>query len=241
MSTLLFYGNPVPLNSARHRDLKIAPARDGYSFATKTNSIPLMGVEFREAAKEYPVVFAKAGEAFLSVALVGLRNDENLLVDGEGKWDARYVPAFARRYPFVLAQDGAEGNLTVCIDETFSGFNREQGEALFDDAGEQSPRLKEIVAFLNDFHGQALRTERLIKRLQELELLMELTAKVRLPAGQELTLAGLHVVDEAKLAKLDDAVALEMFRSGELGLIYSHLASLSNLQSLVERLGKRSA
>jgi len=239
MSTLLFYGNPVPLNSTRHRDLKIAPAKDGYSFATKTNSIPLMGVEFMEAAKEYPVVFAKAGEAFVPVALVGLRNEENLFVDAEGKWDARYVPAFARRYPFVLAQGGPEDKLTVCIDESFSGFNAEEGQPLFDESGEQSPRLKEIVAFLNDFHGQALRTERFVKRLQEQDLLVELTANVRMADGQNLTLAGLYAIDEAKLLKLDDAVALDMFRVGEMALAYSHLVSLSNVQRLVERLGKR--
>ncbi len=241
MSTLLFYGNPVPLNSERHRNLKIAPSKDGFSFATKTNSVPLMGVEFMEAAKEYPVVFASTGGSFVPVALVGLRNEENLFVDAEGKWDARYVPAFARRYPFVLAQGGPEGSLTVCIDETFPGFNADTGEALFEINGEQSARLKEIVAFLNDFHGQAQRTEQFVQRLQQQGLLVELTARARMSDGREMTMAGLFAIDEAKLLQLDDAVALEMFRSGEMALAYSHLVSLSNVQRLVDRLAKLAA
>lgn len=236
MSSMLFYGNPVPLNSVTHRQLKIAPAKDGMAFAAKTNSLPVVAVEFMEAAKEYPLVFAKAGDSFVPVALVGLRNEQNLMLNADGKWDARYIPAFARRYPFVLARNGAEGPLTVCVDETYPGLSETEGDALFDESGEQTPRLKEIITFLDNYHAQAMNTERFVQRLVSLDLLVELTAQINAADGKKMALAGLYVINEAKLLKVDDAVALEMFRSGELALAYSHLVSLSNLQGLVARL-----
>lgn len=239
MTILYFYEKVVPLNSELHRELKISPSREGYGFAGRTNVIPLMAVEFIEAAREYPIVFSKSGENFLPVVLVGLRNAENLLVNAEGKWDARYVPAFARRYPFVFDERAPNGALTVCIDESYSGFDDIEGEPLFDEKGGQSARLTEIVSFLNDFHAEALQTSRFTKRLAELDLLVEAAANVNLADNQHLTLAGIYAIDEAKLLKLEDAIVLEMFRSGELALVYSHLASLPNVQRLTEHLAGR--
>lgn len=239
MPTMLFYGNPVPLNNARHRNFRIGPAPDGFRFAGQTHSIPLMAVEFMEAAKEYPIVFAKAGETYLPVALVGLREKENLFIDANGRWEARYVPAFVRRYPFVLARGEPQGGMTVCIDEAFPGFSNETGDPLFDEQGAESQKLKDIIAFLNDFHAQGLRTDAFVKRLREHDLLTENSARVQLPDGQQFALAGLYAIDEQKLLKLDDATALEMFRSGEMALAYSHLISLSNIPRLADRLGRR--
>jgi hypothetical protein len=43
-------------------------------------------------------------------------------------------------------------------------------------------------------------------------------------------------VDEKKLLALDDAVALEFFKSGELAWIYCHLISLGCLSTMVDRI-----
>jgi hypothetical protein len=40
---------------------------------------------------------------------------------------------------------------------------------------------------------------------------------------------------------LPDAVALSLFRTGELHLVSMHLASLSNMQGLVDRMAQRPA
>ena len=104
MANLLFYEKPVPLNKNAHSGKKIRQAAHIFAFAGKTNSVVLAGVEFSEAAKEYPIVFAQSDETVVPVAMLGLRNEENLYVDEKGDWDAGYIPAFVRRYPFVLAE-----------------------------------------------------------------------------------------------------------------------------------------
>lgn len=137
MASLLLYEKPVVLNRDQHRSVKIG-AVSNYQFAARTNSIILTGTEFVEACKEYPVVFAQSGDRLVSVALLGVRENENLFVDADGKWDARYIPAFVRRYPFVLAETGT-AELLVCVDESSAAFNSANGEALFDTEGKNTP------------------------------------------------------------------------------------------------------
>ena len=237
MANLLFYERPVALNRLKHKDVRIKQAGTNFSFAKKTNSVILAGIEFTEAAKEYPIVFAKAGEIVVPVALVGLRNEENLFVDDKGNWDAHYVPAFVRRYPFVLADSGDAGQRMVCIDEAYPGFNSSEGELLFED-GEPTTLLKQAMDFMEEYQKQYVRTERFVKRLQENDLLIEANARVDMVDGKKFSMTGLLAVDEKKLLQLSDEKALEFFRSGELAWLYCHLMSFGTMARLVDRAHK---
>ena len=237
MANLLFYEKPVALNKVDHKDLRIVPNSGDFSFAAKTNSVILAGVEFTEAAKEYPIVFAQAGEFVVPVALLGLRNEENLYVEDDGTWDARYVPAFVRRYPFVLAETGEQGQRVVCIDEDFDGFSKDTGEPLFD-GEEATPILQQALDFLDEYQKQYLRTEAFVKRLQANDLLISLNAKIDMVDGNQFALTGLLAVDEKKLLQLADDKAMELFRSGELAWIYCHLMSLGSMSQMVKRISE---
>ena len=237
MASLLFYEKPVALNKVAHKDMKIAPLGGDYSFAAKTNSVILAGIEFAEAAKEYPIVFTKtANDKYIPVALLGLRNEENLFVGEEGKWDSRYIPAFVRRYPFVLADAGNDADLTVCVDEAYAGLNTEDGQGLFAEDGEYTPLLQQAVDFLGEYQRQYKRTEMFLDKLGEMGLFTELTAKVNMVDGRQFALGGLQIVDERKLLGLDDSEAAKLFKTGELAWVYAHLISLSNMGRLVDRL-----
>ncbi|MEX0940925.1 MAG: SapC family protein [Pseudomonadales bacterium] len=238
MANLLFYDKPAALNKVAHKDFKIKPVEGDFGFARNTNSVILAGVEFTEAAKEYPIVFAKAGDNIVPVALLGLRNEENLFVDDQGKWDARYIPAFVRRYPFVLAETAEQGQRMVCIDESYPGFNKNEGEPLFEN-DEPTRLLKQAIEFLEEYQRQYLRTERFVKRLQDNDLLMSLNARIDMVDGKQFSLSGLLAVDEKKLLALPDDKALELFRSGELAWLYCHLTSLGTLARMVDRVADR--
>lgn len=237
MADLIFYKQVVSLDSRIHKDLRVKP-QGGYGYAAGTNSVPLVGVEFADTAREYPIAFVKtADQAFLPVALLGLRENENLFVPDDGKWDARYIPAFVRRYPFVPA-DAGQGEVVICIDEAASCFSREEGEPLF--AGDKpSAFLQGMLDMMREYQAHAQRTTEFTKRLLDCDLLVESNAQAQLPDGSSFRLAGLYVVDEKRLQALDQAKVLELFRHGELGLVYAHLMSLANLQRLVEKLGAR--
>lgn len=235
MAGAAFYEKPVLLNRDLHRLKKIKPS-DNFVFASKANSLYLAGVEFTQACKEYPIVFTKiADEKVAPIAMLGLRENENLFVGTNGQWTASYIPAFVRRYPFVLAELQGQ-QMGVCIDEGYAGFNDLDGDTLFDGQGNPSDFLQNALDFLNRYQVEYLRTDRFCQRLKDLGLLMEMNAKADLFDGSSFTVNGLMVVDERKLLQLQDKDVLGIFRLGEISWIYAHLVSLTNMNSLVDRM-----
>jgi hypothetical protein len=237
MSEMMFYERVVALNDKTHANLRVRPAAS-FAYAAKINSVPLLVGEFFECAREYPIVFARREAGVAPAALLGLREGENLYIGSDGKWDARYVPAFVRRYPFVPGK-GAQGELLVCIDEASHCFDTKEGDALFVD-GKPSAQLDHAIKFLNEFHQAAASTELVGRRLNELGLLRQADSVAQLKDGSQFRLAGLNVVDETKLRALDRDTVQELFANGTLAVIYAHLLSLGNLGGLVDRLSRRS-
>ncbi len=240
MTTLLIYQNAVTLDRERHRHLKLK-GHDTARFAAAVHAVPLVAVEFAEVAREYPIVFArgatvddKPGE-LLCYALTGLNEGENLYLDAAGQWMAQYVPAFIRRYPFVFAQTGVD-QLSVCIDESYPGFDDSAGEPLFDEAGEPAAVLKNALELLTDYQRQVQLTGAFLKKLDAADLLMQSELRADFADGRNALVQGLLVVDETKLKQLSAATLQEWLASGELGLLYAHLLSLGNVKQLVQRM-----
>lgn len=239
MPDTTYYDKPALLNRDKHRKLRIRPT-PGYAFARSTNSLYLAGVEFNEACKEYPIVFTRQRNGKIApAAVLGLRNSENLYLDTGDRWSATYIPAFVRRYPFVLADVPGSEQMAVCIDEGFSGLNETEGEALFDDKGADTPFLQNALDFLKRYQVEYLRTEAFCQKLHDLGVLTEMSAKADLVDGRTFTVGGLMVVDEKKLQALPDDKVMAMFRAGELHLVSMHLVSLTNLKRLVDRTAQR--
>jgi hypothetical protein len=240
MTTLLIYQDAAALDREQHRHLKLK-STDNARFAAAAHAVPLVAVEFAEATREYPIVFARGADEngapgeLLCYALTGTREGENLYLDAAGRWAADYIPAFIRRYPFVFAQTGGD-QLTVCIDETFPGFDESEGEPLFDATGEPAPLLKNALELLTDYQQQVQRTGDFLKKLDAAGILMEAQLEANLPDGRHALVQGMLVVDEAKLKQLPPTTMQKWFISGELGLIYAHLLSLGNLKRLVQRM-----
>ncbi|MEI8032178.1 MAG: SapC family protein [Chlorobiaceae bacterium] len=233
-----FYRNPVPLNSEAHATLTLSPNPEGYSFASKAWTILLAAPEFYDAVRQFPVIFTVSpDERIFPVALMGLEEDENLFIDDKGNWLGQYIPAYIRRYPFITT-DGSEGQMTVCIDEEFEGFNLEGGIPLFEE-GEPTEKTKEIQAFLQDYNLIMDQTAQFGALLKEKELLRQIDAQANLRDGRTYALKGMLVVDEEKLAKLSDTDVLTLFRNGAMPMIHAHLLSLRNLNTLIDLKTKR--
>lgn len=235
MSTFGFYRNLVPLNPAQHKNLTLKSSATGFKFAQQAVSVPLAGVEFADAALEFPIVFIPAAdEGMVPVAVLGLKPDANLFVDAQGAWRAHYVPAFLRRYPFIPAQDTPQSEPTVWMDEAYDGLNAPDGELLIDAEGNKTPRLDDILGFLLNCQSEYARTRAWAKVLSTLNLLKPLTATVANASGEQFHLSGFQVVDEEKLGAIDDKEVMRLLRSGAMAWIYAHLLSIRNLRKLAE-------
>ena len=240
MSDTVYYEKPVLLDREKHRQRRVLPSTS-FGFARKANSVYLAGVEFSEACKEYAIVFTRGSNGkIVPVVMLGLRARENLFIDDQDQWVGRYLPAFVRRYPFVLAELPGQ-SLGVCIDEAYAGLNDQEGEPLFDEAGKDTPFLRNALDFLTQYQREYLRTEAFCQKLEQAGLLTEMNARADLVDGRTFTVGSLLVVDEKKLMALPDATALSLFRSGELHLVSMHLLSLSNMQRLVDRVAQAAA
>ena len=234
----LFYKRVVPLNRERHGDLYIETV-DGYAFAAETNSIFISAVEFSLAMAEYPIVFASNGQdGVYPVALLGLKNRQNLYLNEQGKWDAGYIPAYARRYPFILAMpEPSSDKFTVCIDEAYPGFNTaKEGQPLFNDKGEHTAMLTQAVNFLKDYQEHVHLTNGFCKNLLDLQLLEPMQANVKMQSGEDLSIGGFQCVKREKLQQLNPGQLADLVKSGQMELIYAHLLSLNNVAKLINRL-----
>lgn len=234
---LLIYSDPIVLSAETHRDLSVRTSAN-FSFARQINSVPVVLAEFERLAPEAPIVFAGEGDAAMPAVLLGFEDAQNLFVDENGNWNGSYVPAFLRRYPFVLASNGqGEGDMVLCIDRAFEGLNEQgKGERLFDSEGNRTRFLDATLQFAVDYHSQHELTRRAVARLADLNLFEPATATANLPDGRALMMSGFQKISESKLAGLEDEVLLALFRDGILALIYRHLVSLGQVQGLLRRL-----
>lgn len=237
MSDLLFYKEPVALSNETHRDLKLSDNLD-FAFAADTNSVPLLGIEFYEAAKEYPILFVKVGEAVIPCILNGLKDKQNLFVSAYFKWDARYIPSYVRRYPFVVTEPSEDGRQGVFIDLACKRFKKKGGVSLFDEQGQETTFLVETKSFLSQHYAHAKVTENFCTWLKKENLFTEMAAKFQLASGEEFLFDHLLVIDEQKLMSLPQKKVMELFKLGWLGWIYAHLMSLTNMSLLVDRYAK---
>ena len=152
--TMLIYQKVAPLNKKSHANWGIKNSNT-FSFARDINSVPLTAVEFPAASLEFSIVFAKSEDGLVPIAVMGVRHKENLYVDEAGKWQARYIPAFIRRYPFVFSTSDDGNTLTLCLDEDYEGCSPDgEGDRLFTETGENSPYLDKVVDFLKEYQAQ---------------------------------------------------------------------------------------
>lgn len=232
---LLIYGEVTPVNKKNHADLCIQ-AINRYDFASDVNSVPVTAVEFPNAASVYPLVFAGQGDAITPIAIMGIRDGENLFISEDGSIDAGYVPAYLRRYPFVFSTSNEGKNFVLCVDEEAKACNTEgKGERLFDSTGEQTAYVNNVLKFLKEYQAHFTRTKVFCQKLKDLDLLQPMGAQFTHPEGQKFTLTGFQVINREKLQQLaaEDLAALS--KTGELELAYCHLQSLHHLNGLVAR------
>ncbi len=231
---LLIYKNVKPLSKKVHRTWSVQMG-DCYQFARNINRVPITAIEFPSIAREYAIVFIGNENTAVPVALMGVRDDENLYISSDNKITAKYIPAFLRRYPFVFATVNNGDALTLCIDESFDGCNQNNvGEKLFEEDGEHTPYLRSKLKFLNEYQAHFNVTKEFCRKLIEFELLEPMNAQIKLADGKVILLKGFSTVNRDKLKSLSPDRLQSIVTTDELELIYLHLHSLRNLDMIAE-------
>ena len=232
----LLYKELVPLSSNEHADWKARPL-DRLDFLKGVHAVPLSVEEFVDSQRFFPIVFS-SGDEPVPLALMGMNEGVNVFVNDEGMLtEDVYLPAYARRYPYLLVRlrpDAEE--LSLCFDPSSGAFGPDvEGFALFD-GGQPSEEVKQVLGFCEKFEGAGMRSVQFMRELKEAGLLMEGEVSIQ-PEGadQPIVYRGFQMVDEAKLAELRGDVLRKMNQSGMLPLIFAHLFSLQRVSNLFGR------
>jgi hypothetical protein len=208
-----------------------------YAYAASAHMALLLPNEFPLACSIYPIVFVRQNECFQPTALLGLKESQNLFVGPDGRWQARYIPAAIRRYPFSLARrEASSDELVLCLDESSGLLSESEGRSLFNEDGSPAEIVQQTNQFLGEFVRFAQQGERLFNEETFTRLLTPM--RIQLSDGEKKTagLAGAFNIDEKKLKELPDDAFLELRRKGLIPLIYAHLLSLRTINSLADRL-----
>ncbi len=232
----LLYNELIPLSSVEHADWK-TKAIDSADFLRGHHAIPVTVDEFSMAQRHYPIIFS-VGDNPVPLALMGLNEGVNTFIDDSGKVTENvYLPAYVRRYPFLLARLRADADeLSLCFDPTQQAIGPfEEGEPLFVD-GQPSDAIKRILGFCEEFEQSGLKTGQFMAELAEHKLLMDGEVSIQVDQqGQPFVYRGFQMVDEAKLRDLRGDVLRKMMQSGMLPLIHAHLFSLNVMREIFGR------
>lgn len=233
----LFYNDLMPLNSRDHASWKTRGLETA-DFLKTAHAIPLTVDEFIEAQRDLPIVFS-AGDDPLPLALMGLNEGVNTYVGDDGKInDPVYLPAYVRRYPFMLAKLQPEAEeLSLCFDPTSNAIGAHpEGDPLFAD-GKATDNTNRILEFCESFEQAGQRTKAFLDELKKFDLLMdgEIAITLNNNPGQPYTYRGFQMVNRDKLAEIP-ADQLEIWhKNGLLTIVYAHLFSLDQMRKIFAR------
>jgi len=240
----IFFNDLMPLNSRDHSSWHSKQFPD-VSFLRKHHAIPVTVDEFIDTQRHYPIEFS-AGDNTVPLALMGLNEGVNTFVDDEGKiTDDVYIPAYVRRYPFMLAklQPNSE-ELSLCFDPSAGVVgDHSDGNALFDDKNEPTDYTKGVLDFCQKFEESGARTKGFMEEIKKHGLLMdgEIAITMQENPDKPFVYRGFQMVDENKLRELKGEVLESLAGNGMLMLLHAHLFSLNLMRvifSRQSRLGK---
>jgi hypothetical protein len=228
----LFYKRVTGINPAVHGMLKIDRAT-GYGFAAHAQSVPIGLAEFDSVAQHYPIVFT-AGPAPIPVALLGLRDGQNLFVDKDGNWRRDcYVPAYVRAFPFIFVEDKKSGNTFIAVEPDASCLSEAAGLPLFED-GKPSRTMSDSVAFCTSMRDNLNAARVFGQGLNDVNVLSEEEATINFTSGGTARIRGFKLMQPDKLGMVDDDTFLDWRANGWIGAVYAHLFSAGRWTRLIE-------
>ncbi|MGB4107998.1 MAG: SapC family protein [Alphaproteobacteria bacterium] len=235
----LFYKKPTPLDAKAHANLSLRK-NFGFNFAEDVNAVPVNLIEMPQICHFYPIAFGPDENA-TPVAILGLRDNENLFFDKKtGRWeDATYIPAYIRRYPFIFSELPGKDQLSLCVDMSDDIVEKSDTQPFFTADGKPSQLAQNALEFCKSYHAAAQQTQEFSKALAKSGLLVQREAQINVAGNRRINFSGFRIVDEQKLADMDDKTFLEWRTKGWLPFVYAHLFSGAQWQRLTYLLNQR--
>ena len=226
-----------PLSFEQHKTLGYTE-KYGAEYGHQVGAVMILPNEFAKAQREYPILFRKDSETgrFVPVVLLGFEEHENLFLDENSNWVARYIPLAVKQGPFLigLQQHEAEQRLAIYADLNDSRLQQNITPALFNADSHASATLNEIRDVLSARHKGSELLEPMIDAFVKYDLLERVMLEIDLSSGATIKFDAGYTVHIEKLMALENDAVVELHRSGYLSLAYNVADSVNNIQGLID-------
>ncbi|NWO11396.1 hypothetical protein HLV40_13430 [Chromohalobacter salexigens] len=207
---------PLVLSPKECQGLTWHPPHD-LGFATDKALIPLHAGELAKAAATMPVALLKESHEWRLVGVCGIEPGHNMFIKN-GKWLGHYRPEWLSSYPFEIVTVGDKGLVTFDRD---SGLLDDDGagEPYFDEQGQMTEAVATRVEVLKAAHLKQQTTQKALSVLAKAKVITPWPEALK--SQLDLSIDGLHMVDERALSQLDDEAFLALRKAQALPIAYA--------------------
>ena len=222
----------VPLRRSHHAECSWSRS-SGYGFVAREMLAPILSLELPQAVLHLPLAFVPVESGFQLVAVLALRESENLFVVADGSWlEGAHIPAAFRAYPFALSQLPEADQALLSVDEGSPLIHGDDGgEPFFDAEGQLAPAVADILKFLEACERSRRATQRAVQALDAAGVIVPWPINLR-SGEKQGAMQGLFRIDENLLNGLSPEAFESLRQAGALALAYCQLLSAQHLERL---------
>ncbi|MDR9500016.1 MAG: SapC family protein [Hydrogenovibrio sp.] len=215
-------------------------SEQNHKFSESWSFLPIVSTEFLRALPWFVFGFREK-EGRLELGIVsGLRSGENLYFNSKtDQFEAPYVPAIIRQYPFKALRKENQWFLTVHTLE--SGFSELSDKPVID-VGGLTPYGRKVFQFTQMFQTQYEQDQRALAEISEADLLMPFSSLLSYwpeSIRENIGLERIYTLNPKKYKTLSGPTLAQLQETNALPIIEAQRLSLGNLSILKSVFEKR--
>ena len=228
--------NIIPISKENHSDWSYV-GLPHYKHTLKDSIVPIVIAEIGRLVSNNPIVFIENDGILNLYSLQSLLPENNLMIDNEGLWLGKYIPARYRSLPFVLASNSNNEDKKekiLCFVEDFKcvakNFETESTK-IFGKENELSDEMNKVFEFLQSIEQNEILTQNALKSIQEMNIIEDWSLSLKLKDGEK-KMTGLKKIDADKLRNLSSDNLEKLNKTGGLDICFANIFSLNNIEIL---------
>jgi hypothetical protein len=225
------------LNNVAHKNLRVI-TRHSAELGDDVSSVITFPTEWGDVQREYPILFRKdqATGDFISVALLGFGEAENLFLDEKG-WNASYIPGIVARGPFLIGFQREEPVIHVDLDHP--RISTTEGEPVFLPSGGNTRYIERIAVILEGIRVGLEASKAMFAAFTAMDLIEPVRVQIEISGEEQHNLHGYFTINEEKLVNLTGGQLETLNRAGFLQGAFLVVASLNNVKKLIDMKHRR--
>ena len=230
----------VPISTEIHHDWSYVGLTN-YNHSIKDAIVPILIAEVGRITATNPIVFIEKEKSLGLYSLQSLLPEMNLMIDKNGKWINKYIPARYRSLPFVLAKNSedksSEEKVLCFIDDlncVSKSFNKKSTK-IFDKNNQLSEDMQKIFEFLKNIEQNQSLTQKALQSIQKVGVLEDWQLSIKLTDGEK-KMTGLKKIAVEKLKNLSKEKLYQLNQTGGLDICFASIFSLNNIENLKDLL-----